>query len=306
MENRAHALAAGLFTMLLGLGVIAVAAWFGGDTVETKNYLLVSHHPVSGLNEQAPVRFRGVTVGKVVGIKFSQDEPRTVLVEISVRSDTPLTPGTFAQLGSQGVTGLAYVILDDNGKSPEPLTTTDGKLARIDVHPSFMDSVSNSGQEMIENFAEVARRVNTLLSDDNQKYLISAVRNLDQMSGRITTLTTTLEPTMRALPALAADAGVALKRADVLMTNLNQRVEAFERAARGAERLTDSGAALSDAMLTETLPRLNQLADELQRTARGIEHTLNDIDEQPHSFIFGRNPAPPGPGEAGFGSRGIR
>ena len=34
MENRAHALAAGLFTLLLGLGVIAVSAWFGGDTVQ--------------------------------------------------------------------------------------------------------------------------------------------------------------------------------------------------------------------------------------------------------------------------------
>ncbi len=306
MENRAHALAAGLFTLLLGLGVIAVSAWFGGDTVETKNFMLVSRHPVSGLNAQAPVRFRGVTVGKVVAINFNPEDPLSILVEISIRADTPLTQGTFAQLGSQGVTGLAYVILDDKGNKPGALAGEDGKLARIDVHPSFMDSVTDSGQAMVENFNEVAKRVNTLLSDDNQKHLVSAVRNLDTMSARVSTLATSLEPTVRAMPALAADAGVALKRADALMANLNQRVEAFERAAKGAERLTDSGAALSDAVLTETLPRLNQLADELQRTARGIERTLNDIDEQPHSLIFGRNPLPPGPGEAGFSARGVR
>jgi len=306
MENRAHALAAGLFTLLLGLGVIAVSAWFGGDTVETKNFMLVSRHPVSGLNAQAPVRFRGVTVGKVVAINFNPEDPLSILVEIAIRADTPLTQGTFAQLGSQGVTGLAYVILDDKGNKPGALASEDGKLARIDVHPSFMDSVTDSGQAMVENFNEVAKRVNTLLSDDNQKHLVSAVRNLDTMSARVSTLATSLEPTVRAMPALAADAGVALKRADALMANLNQRVEAFERAAKGAERLTDSGAALSDAMLAETLPRLNQLADELQRTARGIERTLNDLDEQPHSLIFGRNPLPPGPGEAGFSARGAR
>lgn len=306
MENRAHALAAGLFTLLLGLGVVAVAAWFSGDTVETTNYMLVSTHPVSGLNVQAAVRFRGVTVGKVVSINFNPREPRKIQVEISVRSDTPLTQGTYGQLGSQGVTGLAYVILDDDGKSPQPLVGDGENLARIDVRPSFMDSISNSGQELIENFGVVAKRVNTLLSEDNQKHLVSAVRNLDQMSGRIATLATTLDPAVKALPGLAGDAGVALKRADALMANLNQRVEAIERAARGAERLTDSGAALSDAMLNETLPRMNQLADELQRTARGVERALNDLDEQPHSLIFGRNPLPPGPGEPGFGSRGAR
>ncbi len=306
MENRAHALAAGLFTLLLGLGAIAVAAWFGGDTVQMTSYLMVSNHPVSGLNVQAPVRFRGVNVGKVVSIGFNPLEPRQIQVEIAVRSDTPLTQGTFAQLGSQGVTGLSYVILDDNGKLPGPLVGEGGNLARIDVHPSFVDSLTNSGQELVENLSEVAKRVNTLLSEENQKHLVSAVRNLDNMSARISSLATSLEPTVRALPVLAADAGIALKRADTLMANLNQRVEAFERAAKGAERLTDSGTALSDAVLTDTLPRLNQLADELQRTARGIERTLNDLNEQPHSLIFGRNPLPAGPGEPGFGTRGTK
>lgn len=306
MENRAHALAAGLFTLLLGIGVIAVAAWFSGDTVPTTDYVLVSTHPVSGLNVQAPVRFRGVTVGKVVSINFNPLEPRIIEVAIAVRSDTPLSQGTFAQLGSQGVTGLSYVILDDDGKKPQALLPEEGAPARIAVRPSFMDSVSNSGQELIENAGEVAKRVNALLADDNQKHLVSAVRNLDLMSGRIASLATTLEPAVKSLPALAVDAGVALKRADALMANLNQRVDAFERAAKGAERLGDSGAAVGDALLNETLPRANQLADELQRAARGVERTLVDLDEQPHSLIFGRNPLPPGPGEPGFGSRGTR
>jgi phospholipid/cholesterol/gamma-HCH transport system substrate-binding protein len=306
MENRAHALAAGLFTLLLGLGVVAVAAWFGGDTVQMTNYLMVSKHAVSGLNVQAPVRFRGVTVGKVVSIGFNPLEPQTIQVEISVRSDTPLTQGTFAQLGSQGVTGLSYVMLDDDGKKPGQLVGEGDELARINVRPSFMDTITGSGQDMIENFGEVARRVNVLLGDDNQKHLISAMRYLDQMSGRVASLATKLEPAARALPALIGDAGLVLKRADTLIANLDQRVESFERAARGAERLGDSGTALSDAMLTETLPRLNSLADDLQRTSRGLERAINDLNEQPHSLIFGRNPLPPGPGEAGFGAKGAK
>jgi phospholipid/cholesterol/gamma-HCH transport system substrate-binding protein len=303
MENRAYALAAGLFTLLLGFAVLATALWFSGDTVENDEFLLVSRHPVSGLNAQAPVRFRGVTVGKVVDIKFDKDEPRAILVRILVQTGTPLSQGTYAQLGSQGVTGLSYVILDDDGKKPAPLKGEGNQLARIEVRPSFMDSLSSSGQEMIVNFNQVAQRVNTLLSDDNQKQLVSTLRNLDNATGKFASLATSIEPSIKAMPALINDAGVALKRADTLLANINQRVESFERAAKSAEQLGASGAALSDVMLTESVPRLNVLLEDVQRSSRGLERLLNEINEQPQSLIFGRSTTPPGPGEPGFAAQ---
>src|SRR3954466_6331516 len=163
MENRAYALAAGFFTLLLGIGVVACAMWFSGKTVETDEYLLVSHYPVSGLNPQAPVRYRGVTVGKVVKISFDRTQARTILVEISVEAQTPLTAGTYARLGSQGVTGLSYVSLDDDGGRAAPLLADNGGPPRIDVKPSLVDTVTASGEEMIENFNQVAKQVRVLL-----------------------------------------------------------------------------------------------------------------------------------------------
>jgi len=303
MENRAYALAAGLFTLLLGIGVVAAALWFSGDTVQYDEYMLVSRHPVSGLNAQAPVRYRGVTVGKVTEIKFDKTDPRVILVKILVQTGTPLTQGTFAQLGSQGVTGLAYVMLDDNGKNPAPLKSEDGQLARIDVKQSFFDAVTESGQDMIVNFNQVAQRVNTLLSDENQKQLVGTLRGLDSATGKFASLATAIEPTVKAMPALLNDTGVVLKRADTLLANVNQRVEAFERAAKSAEQLGASASALTDVMLSESVPRLNVLLDDVQRSSRGLERLLNEINEQPASLIFGRNPLPPGPGEPGFGAQ---
>ena len=77
MENRAYALAAaGLFTLLLGFGVVAdrvvVQRRCGGNDAITSGFA----RPVSGLNTQAPVRYRGVTVGKVTDIKFDPDNNR--------------------------------------------------------------------------------------------------------------------------------------------------------------------------------------------------------------------------------------
>lgn len=305
MENRAYALAAGLFTLLLGSGVFATAVWFSGETVETSNYLLVSRHAVSGLNPQAAVRYRGVTVGKVVSIDFDPLEPRSILVEISVRTGTPLSRGTYAQLGSQGVTGLSYVILDDDGSKPEPLAAEGGKLARIEVRPSFFDNVSASGQEMIDSFSQVAKRVNTLLSEENQRHLVSALRNLDQASGKVAALATSLEPAAKALPALANDVSTTFRRAETLLVSLNQPVDSFERAARSAEHLSIQGVAVSETVLSESLPRLNVLLEDLQRSSHGLERLLSEINEQPHSVVFGKNPLPPGPGEPGFASQRV-
>ena len=312
MENRAHALAAGLFTLLLGIAVVAAAMWFSGDAVDNQEYLMVSRYPVSGLNAQAPVRFRGVTVGKVLEIKFDPMEPRAILVRIQVQTGTPLTKGTYAQLGSQGVTGLSYVILDDDGKTPEPLAGEGDRLARIEVRQSFFDSLSTSGQEMVVNFNQVAQRVNTLLSDENQNQLMGTLRSVDHATGRIAAVVTQFEPTAKALPGLINDTNLALRRADTLLANVNQRVESFERAAisaeraaKSAEQLGNSGTALSEAMLTESVPRVNLLLEDVQRASRGLERLLNEINEQPHSLVFGRNPLPPGPGEAGFAARRV-
>ncbi|MFD2272552.1 MlaD family protein [Undibacterium arcticum] len=72
-KNRAHALSAGLFLVLLCIGLLLVAIRLNGDTTDQQDYLLVSRTPVSGLNRNAPVRLRGVDVGKVKDIQFFRE-----------------------------------------------------------------------------------------------------------------------------------------------------------------------------------------------------------------------------------------
>jgi len=121
MENRAHALAAGLFVILLGLAVTVAVWWFGGTRAETRDVVLVTSRNVTGLNPLAQVRFRGISTGKVISIKLDPQNARDILVLIRVDAALPLTKGTTAQLNFQGITGLAYVQLEDSGKSSEPL-----------------------------------------------------------------------------------------------------------------------------------------------------------------------------------------
>ena len=65
MENRSHALMAGLFTLLLGTAAILAAWWFGGKHELTREYTVVTRQNVTGLSLQGQVRYRGIRGGKV-------------------------------------------------------------------------------------------------------------------------------------------------------------------------------------------------------------------------------------------------
>ena len=75
MENKAHALAAGLFTLVLAAALVAVVLWLRAEPIAQDRYTLRTQGSVSGLNVQARVRYRGVEVGKVESIEFDVDFP---------------------------------------------------------------------------------------------------------------------------------------------------------------------------------------------------------------------------------------
>jgi phospholipid/cholesterol/gamma-HCH transport system substrate-binding protein len=83
-----------------------------------------------------------------------------------------------------------------------------------------------------------------------------------------------------------------------------KRIDAIDRVAGSAEKAGTSVGAIADSVLSESLPRINMLVEELTRTTRGLDRLVGDVKEQPQSLVFGRKPGPPGPGEQGFDGRG--
>src|SRR5688500_4323389 len=115
MENKAHALAAGIFVVAVAALLIALAAWLSRDTGERNIYEISTRETVTGLQPQAAVRYRGVDVGKVAEIGFDPQAKGHVLLRLEIDQEAPITKDTFATLNFQGVTGLAFVQLDDTG-----------------------------------------------------------------------------------------------------------------------------------------------------------------------------------------------
>jgi phospholipid/cholesterol/gamma-HCH transport system substrate-binding protein len=314
MENRAHALAAGLFTLLLSAAVVYAAVWLTRDTAGRESYVLESPYPVTGLGVQASVRLRGVEVGKVQSIEFDPANRRLILIGIAVRSGTPITQGTSARLESQGLTGLAYVMLDDDGKRPQPLAAEGDVMPRIPVRQTFLDEISGTGRDLLSQLTQVALRLDRLLSDRNQEQLVRTLAGLEAASADIGALARTIDAGARDLATLSGDARKAIRSAeaalgsaDALARQLGDQVGVLERFAKSSEQIAASAGqagsatqSLSATVAGDTLPRLNGLIDELALASRKLDRLLDELNERPHGLVFGKPSGIPGPGEPGF------
>jgi phospholipid/cholesterol/gamma-HCH transport system substrate-binding protein len=310
MENRAFALAAGLFTVLLGAGVVLAAMWFTGDTREKVRYVLESRYPVTGLSEAAAVRYRGVSIGKVTSIEFDSD-PRIILIGIAIDRSVTLTHGTYAELRYQGVTGLSYVMLDDDGKKPQPLPPVGQEGSeRILIRESAFANLAEVAQQVLDDARETAKRINALLSDENQAQLTATMKNIEQATRQMKDLAQAIQPVARSSATLVSDARATFAHADQLLTEISgtnrelaKRLDAIDRLAASAEKAGGSISTLAETVSVETLPRVNQLAEELSRASRSLERLAGDLKQQPQSLLFGRKAGQPGPGEPGFEAR---
>ncbi|TFW03519.1 MCE family protein [Oxalobacteraceae bacterium OM1] len=299
MENKSHALIAGAFTLLLVAAVVLGAMYFNRDRTQWVPYQIATKLSIPGLSPQAAVRYRGLDVGKVDEISFDPQVVGQILVHISVKPDTPITQSTFATLGYQGVTGIAYVQLDDDGSKPVRLASSPEHIARIAMRPSLFDELQNRGLAILKQTEEVTRRVNDLLTPENEQAILGAFNKVSEAATQVATIPRALQPTLDKLPAVTAQAQQTLRSLDrlsasttALTDKLQQPNGAIDKLANSAEEL----GAVANRFGVETLP----LATDVRSSLRALNRTLDNLNERPQSVLFGSPTTTPGPGEPGF------
>ena len=307
MENKAHALIAGAFVVVVTALLAMLAIWLTRDSTQRNLYEMSTSETVSGLQPQATVRYRGVAVGKVENIGFDQQVKGNVLIRVSIDQAAPMTRSTFATVASQGVTGLGFIQLDDNAESSERLVPNDDNPPRIVLKQGGLDKLLKQGEVIFNQAEQATSRINQLLSPQNEAAINTAVTQLAEAAGSINRVAKTLEPTAAGLPALSKDARAALQAVKSVTAEIGVTAQRLNAPGGPLDKLTEGGTALAAGVETfsaATLPKLGEVADETARTMRQLRRTVSAVDDNPQSLIFGNGPAVPGPGETGFTGNG--
>ncbi|QQC62702.1 MlaD family protein [Paraburkholderia ginsengisoli] len=311
MENKSHAFWAGLFTIVLLLAIAAAAFLFNVDRSVRVPYDLIARTNVTGLFADAAVRYRGLDVGKVQSIKFDPSHPGQILVRILVDTRAPITHSTFGSLGFQGVTGIAFIQLDDTGRDPRPLPSSVHAVAQLPMRPGLLDQLQQRGDILLRKLEKVADDVNNILSPEMADQLHGTAASIQKAADGIATLTQQIAPVTGKLPGTIDQLDRTLASTNQLVSNLNRPNGPFEMnlnkvgtaAQQAGDALTSMNGTLqelSSRVGYDTLPRVSSLADDVRSAARSVDRAADTFSTSPRSVLFGAPPAAPGPGESGF------
>lgn len=316
MENRSFALATGLFLVGLILAAIGVGYWLGGSSLERTTYRVIATKPVTGLNLQGLVRYRGISVGRVIGLELDGKDPRRILIDIEVNDGIPLTRGTYAQLGQEGITGIAYVHLLDDLNDAAPLPVSADGVGEIAMRSSALDDIFETVAALGKDARTLVSSMNGVLNTENQAQIAATLASLARTSAGMETVAKQLPAAIarveRNLDEMLSAENQKLARGALQGINdtarelpavakgMQQAIDDARRMIGQVNQLSGEAQAATGRLRSDTLPRVNTLAEAMERSADRIGRLATELERRPASVVWGRPVGRPGPGEPGF------
>ena len=315
MENKTHAIAVGLFVLLLSMTTVFAFWWLSGSREAISEYRIISDMPVTGLSAESTVKFRGVDVGKVTHIALDPTLKTRVLIDIHVPESLQLSKETYAELKMQGVTGLAFIDLNDISLKAEKLSAQDN----IPLKASMFDQLLAKGPVLVADIEQLLKTSSaTMLTTQQQlskldtEALNKSLVNVAKASEQLQPLLVNANLTLSKLGSLASEKNQtqllntlasAQKTAESfqpVITELGLSAKEFRALASDSRRSTTQ---LAETLNDETLPAIHALTNSIHYDVRQFGQVLELLEDNPQSIIFGNPETRPGPGEAGFKSQ---
>ena len=307
MTNRYIYAMVGLFVLLLGGAWLAISVWLTlGDY--SKNYItyrVYIDESVSGLYLDAPVKYRGVEVGKVREIGLNPVVPDQVMLTLDVEAAAPIREDTLAELSVQGLTGIAFLELKGGTLDAPVLTAKEGEeYPVIPSAPSFFARLDTSATALISNFNALANNLARWLDEEGRQSLREILTNINTITAAGARRDNELEQTITNAAQMMANGAEATEQLKPLLTQL-------ETTAVSVGGMADSIAAAGDSLdqyidrsgsgvqqfSQQTLPELGSLVTELRQLANTLKNVSEKLEDDPTALLYGNTSQPLGPGE---------
>jgi len=308
METKVNYALVGAFVLTLSLAIVAVVLWVSSGGTRRKDYdtyLAYSNESVSGLNRQAPVKYKGVVVGAVKEIGLDPDDPQRVRLELAIERGVPIRQDTVAVLTLQGLTGIAFLDLEGGSKdSPLLAPTQSGSYPVIAMRPSLFRRLDTQATALVADLTQTAQSINQLLDDDTRAALQRTIRDLDAVVHEIAGRSKTIDAALVAAARTAENSARASEQLADLTRQIGHSADAVARAAEQTAGAAETVRAMAaDAtggvqqFRADTLPELQRLLSDARATTASLGRLAQELERSPNALVVGREPMPPGPGE---------
>lgn len=287
---------------LFSVGVI-ISLYLGVNFVKSRSifsredkYYAV-YNQADGIQVSSPVLIKGFRVGTVEKVTFDINTTN-VIVEMSVKSDYPITLDSKAKIASTGLLG-SKVMEIQLGNSKEFYHSGDTIQSSID--PSLLQIAGDEYEHlkvqastMINQLSKALVSINEVLSQQNVENISSTLVNLEQMSGTINGLVETQTANLNATVDNIAELSGALRRSAPRIENTLERIEQASDSipvllAQATQAISTLNIVLDNLEKGEgTVGKLmtdEQLYNNLTSASRSLNLLLEDLKANPKKYV---------------------
>ncbi|HEX4025518.1 MAG TPA: MlaD family protein [Steroidobacteraceae bacterium] len=303
MEREANYFVVGSFVLLvLVMGVLFIY-WYStaNSHADYTHYEIYFDGSVSGLTTGSPVRYLGVDVGQVQRIRIDPRSANRVQIIIDIQPSTPVSASTVAELSLQGVTGLLYIDLEQQGENAggrRLLSNVPSEHYPVipSVHSNF-DLFLSSLPDLTGRLDDLVDRASRLLSDPNidavgriAVHLDRATAGLPQTARNADELIAQLRDTLTRANQVIADVHTASQSASVDFVAAVRRLRTTsDNLARTSARLDAFVAANSDqlgGLVRDGVPQIEGLLRDSRAAVQQINDLAHSLRDDPSRLLY--------------------
>lgn len=299
--------------VLVTLALLAVAlVWLAGgaDHASYQTYTIYfRNQSMDGLAVGSPVKMRGIKVGQVDSYRFVIGAQEAVSMRVKIDAGVPVRTSASAHVKRNLVTGIASIEII-NRDNVSPMLTQVNKGERYPViaeGSSDLDNVASAVTNLAINGAQVLERMNTLLSDDNQRAFAQTLKNVNELTGDLAANKQSIQAALQGIKNAADKVEVAGDKVAHAATSSEAAIksvghdasEALQEATDLIEKLHGESVVLSTKLQDFTETSTLELTN-ISRDVRGSADAVANAGQKlsnPRAAIFGASKTSLGPGE---------
>jgi phospholipid/cholesterol/gamma-HCH transport system substrate-binding protein len=260
---------------------------------------------VSGLTPDAPVRYRGVQVGRVRHIALARGNVEKVELILDIERGTPIKQNTVAVLRTQGLTGIAHVELGGGSRDSPALQAAAGEdYPVIPAGPSLMVRLDTALTTLIDNLTRSSENMNALLDAGNRAALKETLASLALVSRTLATRSAAIDAGLASAARTMENTARLSGEMSGLVERIGRSAAAFEHMSSEVERDAASVASAVEGARAdlrqaarEAAPEARQLIVELRDLTTSLRRFSDQLERNPAMLVHGKPAAKAGPGE---------
>lgn len=307
METRVQYVLVGIFVLVLGAAGVGISLWlaFGDFSADYRTYKLYMTESVSGLYVDAPVKYRGVEIGKVTELGLDPIDPQRVIVLLDIAPDVPIRVDTIATLNVQGLTGIASIELSGGSVSSPLLEARTGEhYPVIKTGPSLFRRFDTAISELISNLNQVAGDLHTFMSADNRMRIAEILQHMADVTAAFSAQRAELEKGIASFSRFADGAAQASDNLPELLSSVSEGAESvqamaneFRGMASALRKQMELGGDAVQRLSVDTVPEVQRLVGELQGLSSSLQSLAEGLERDPSQLLYGPSQHQKGPGE---------